>query len=340
MDAIRNTGHAHRSKSIELMKRRYVMTEALLKRTTRFLCLLIALVVSLSSHAEPDPEKLRLASVSALVAPLGDAKPLYTKRADWVMPIASITKVMTAMVVLDSGADLGEWLSVEERHYPAPVNAFSRIRPASQATRRDLLHLALMSSENRAAYLLARHHPDGYDAFIDAMNAKARELGMSRTRFVDSSGLSDENVSTAEDLLKMVNAAHGYEEIQAHTTGAQHSVRFRSPGYSLHFGNTNPLIRSSRWNLSLSKTGYLDAAGRCLVMVADIDGQATAMIMLDSFGRRTPLGDSGRIRRWLETGNGGSVAQAALRYEQEKSQTLLERFSASLDSATAVSSLD
>ncbi|MGD8174994.1 D-alanyl-D-alanine endopeptidase [Marinimicrobium sp. ARAG 43.8] len=265
----------------------------------------------------PDPLRLHLASVSAAVAPIGASAPLYHKRGDWVMPIASVTKLMTGLVVLDSGADLDEWLMVEERHFPAAANAFSRLRPGSEAPRRELLRIALMSSENYAAYLLARHHPEGYDAFIQAMNDKAQALGMTRTHFVDSSGLSDENVSTADDLLRLVNAAYASPALQELSTGGRHSVRFRKPGYTLHYGNTNPLVHSSRWDVALTKTGYLNAAGRCLVMVTEMEGEPMAVVLLNSFGTRTPLGDAGRVRRWLETGDSGQVAAAARRYEQE-----------------------
>lgn len=288
--------------------------------------------------APPDPGSLQLASIGAAVAPLGEEQPLYGKRADWVMPIASLTKVMTALVVLESGAPLNEWLTVEERHFPPAANAFSRIRPQSEATREDFLRIAMISSENYAAYLLARHHPEGYDAFIDAMNAKAKELGMTQTRFVDSSGLSDDNVSTANDLLKLARAAHANKRLRELSVAGRHSVHFRSPGYTLHFGNTNSLVHHARWDLELTKTGYLTAAGRCLMMVANVDGQPTAIVLLNSFGTRTPLGDSGRIRRWLETGEGGSVAQAAIRYEQETVQALQEQLAGS--SSTELSGTD
>lgn len=267
---------------------------------------------------ERDPSRLQLASVSALVAPLGAEEPEFAKRDDWVMPIASITKLMTALIVVESGHSLDEWLPVLDRHYPAPANAYSRIRPESEATRRNLLHIALMSSENRAAYLLARHHPEGYPAFIDAMNAKAESLGMTNTHFVDSTGLSDGNISTARDLLKLANAAYGHTLIRELSTSPGQWVQFRGPRYGLQYGNTNPLVHSGRWNVGLSKTGYLSAAGRCLLMVTEVDGTPRVVVLLDSLGTRTPLGDAGRIRRWLETGAGGTVAAAARQYEQEK----------------------
>ncbi|WP_341939513.1 D-alanyl-D-alanine endopeptidase [Marinimicrobium sp. C2-29] len=294
------------------------------------LCVSLGMAFSANAQNEEEGESparadLQVASISAIVAKVGEQEPLFSKRADWALPIASLTKMMTALVVVESDADLDEWLTVTDRHFPAAANAFSRIRPESEARREDFLRVALMSSENYAAYLLARHHPGGYDAFIEVMNAKARALGMTQTRFVDSSGLSDDNVSTAGDLLKLVQAAYTNETLRELSTDGRHSIRFRKPGYTLHFGNTNPLVHSSRWDVDLTKTGYLNAAGRCLLMVVDIDGEPTAVVLLNSFGTRTPLGDAGRIRRWLETGQGGSVAQAAKRYEQETVQALLQQ---------------
>lgn len=282
--------------------------------------LLGGLVFGPSAVAAPerDPSQLNLASVSALVAPLGAEEPEFAKRADWIMPIASITKLMTALVVVESEHSLDEWLPILERHYPAPANAFSRIRPKSEATRRNLLHVALMSSENRAAYLLARHHPEGYAAFIEAMNAKAQSLGMEDTQFVDSTGLSDANISTARDLLKLANAAYQHPLIRELTVSPGQWVQFRSPNYGLQFGNTNPLVHNGNWKVSLSKTGYLSTAGRCLLMVAEVDGEPRVVVLLDSLGNRSPIGDAGRIRRWLETGAVSTVAAAARQYEQER----------------------
>lgn len=301
-----------------------------------FSLLLGGLVFGPLANATPerDPTRLQLASVSAVVAPVGAEEPEFAKRADWVMPIASITKLMTALVVLESEQPLDEWLPVVERHYQAPANAYSRIRPESEATRRDLLHIALMSSENRASYLLARHHPDGYDAFIAAMNAKAQSLGMQDTHFVDSTGLSEANISTAQDLLKLANAAYQQPLIRELTASPGQWVQFRGPRYGLQFGNTNRLVHSERWNVSMSKTGYLSAAGRCLLMVTEVDGAPRVVVLLDSLGTRTPLGDAGRIRRWLETGTGGSVAAAARNYEQEK-VTARQRALEQTDLATA-----
>lgn len=271
---------------------------------------------------ELDPSNLQLASVAAAVGPLDGEAATYAKNAGEIKPIASITKLMTAMVVLDSGRPLDEWVTIVERDEKAPNNAYSRIRIGSQLRRGDLIRIALMSSENRAAYVLSRDYPGGRDAFIAAMNAKAESLGMTDTRFVGSSGLSPGNRSTAADLLKMVRAAYGYEKIREYTTTSYFRAHFRKPRYSLSYGNTNPLVKGNRWNVAVSKTGYLREAGRCLVMVTEIDGEEMAVVLLDSFGTRTPLGDAGRIKRWMTTGNGGSVAGAALEYEQRRTKAL------------------
>ncbi|AGA34562.1 Murein-DD-endopeptidase [Thioalkalivibrio nitratireducens DSM 14787] len=266
--------------------------------------------------------QLQLASVHAAVVDLKSGDPLYAKFADRPVPIASITKLMTAMVVLDSGQPLDEWLEITQRSDDPPKNTYSRIRIGSQATREDLLRITLMSSENLAAYLLGRNHPGGMEAFIADMNAKARALGMEQTRFVDPSGLWPDNHASASDLVKMVQAAYRYPTIREMSTTSRHRVHFRNPRYSLDYGNTNSLVSSARWNVGLSKTGYLTEAGRCLVMVAEVSDQPLVMVLLDSLGTRTPLGDAGRIRRWIETGTGGAVASAAQDYERQRASAL------------------
>jgi D-alanyl-D-alanine endopeptidase (penicillin-binding protein 7) len=259
-----------------------------------------------------------LASVNAAVAVAGANELVFGKNADRSVPIASVTKLMTALVVLDSGESLDEWLTFHKRHTPAAANAYSRIRIDSQMRRADVLRIALMSSENFAAYTLARSHPGGFDAFIESMNAKARELGMTGTRFVDPTGLSSDNVSTASDLVKLVNAAAAHSEIGKYSTTEYFRGQFRNPRYSLSFGNTNALVHRDSWGVALSKTGYLSEAGRCLVMVSQMNGKKVITVLLDSLGTRSPLGDAGRIKRWLDTGARGAVAAAARRYERER----------------------
>ncbi|MEQ9545439.1 MAG: D-alanyl-D-alanine endopeptidase [Marinobacter sp.] len=263
-------------------------------------------------------ETLQLASVNAAAAYASSNELVVDKHADRIVPIASITKLMTALVVMESGEPLNEWLAFRERHIPASANAYTRIRVGSEMRRSNMLRIALMSSENFAAYTLARHHPGGYDAFVAAMNEKARELGMNRTSFVDPTGLSVENTSTAADLIKLVNAAAKHPQIGEYSTTRYYTGQFRQPRYSLTFGNTNVLVHRDSWGVGLSKTGYLSEAGRCLVMMSNMNGKQVVTVLLDSLGTRSPMGDAGRIRRWLDTGAPGQVAAAARAYEQEK----------------------
>lgn len=281
----------------------------------QLLLALAGLVLMCAARAET----VQLASVYAAVAPLHGNELVVEKHANRQVPIASITKLMTAMVVLDAKQDLNEWLLVRPREQQLGKTAWTRMRNGSGVRRGDLLHIALMASENIACDVLARHYPGGLSAFVDAMNAKARALGMRDSVFFDPAGLSPNNRSTAEDLVKMVRAAYGYERIRAWTTSSWHQVTFRKPHYQLQYGNTNPLVSSARWDVRLSKTGYLSEAGRCLVMVADVDGKPMVMVLLDSLGTRSPVGDAARVRRWLETGDPGSIAVAALNYERERS---------------------
>lgn len=271
---------------------------------------------------ERDREPLQLASVHATIGPLEEERVWFGKRADDVTSVASLTKLMTAMVVLDSEQPLDEWLTIVERTHEVEKNAYTRMRIGSELTRASLLRIALMSSENLATHVLARHHPGGREAFIQDMNAKARSLGMTSTRFVDSSGLSAMSRSTASDMLKMVRAAYHYDHIRRFSTTPHHTARFRAPRYTLGYGNTNPLINHPRWDVQVSKTGYIAEAGRCLVMVAEVDGHPVAMVFLNSHGTRSPLGDAGRTRRWLTTGEGGVVAAAARKYEQQQAERL------------------
>lgn len=299
-------------------------------RSAGFLVLAVFLALTLSPAIALERAELRLASVNAAVAYADTDGLVYGKNADRPVPIASITKLMTALVVMDSGEPLNEWLEFRERHIPAPANAYTRIRVGSELRRGDVLRIALMSSENFAAYTLAGHHPGGYDAFVEAMNAKARQLGMMNTRFVDPTGLSVNNRSTAADLVRLVRAASKHPQIREYSTTRYFSGHFRQPRYRLAFGNTNALVHRDSWGVGVSKTGYLSAAGRCLVMLSEVDGRPVVTVLLDSLGTRSPMGDAGRIKRWLTTGAGGSVAAAARAYEQKKNAAYASSDSASV----------
>jgi len=287
----------------------------------RLLTLPLAAALPALSRAVPDPlplpdTPLHLASVHATIVDLSDGTTLFQKHAALAVPIASVTKLMTAVVTLDSGAPLDDWLEILPWERQLDKNAYSRLRIGSEARRSDLLRIALMSSENLASNVLARHHGGGSEAFVDAMNERARQLAMTATTFVDPAGLSPANRSSADDLARLIAAAHSYPDIRAFSTGHQAHVGFRKPRYALGYGNTNPLVASSRWQIELSKTGYLDEAGRCLALVTPVAGRPIAMALLNAFGTRSPLGDAGRIRRWLTTGESGEVAGAARDYEQ------------------------
>ena len=242
-----------------------------------------------------------LRSASALVLDAA-GNVIYGKDADTVRPIASITKLMTAMVVLDSGLDLDEKISVTEADRDRVQMTGSRLAEGATLSRREMLRLAIMSSENRAAAALGRNYPGGTAAFVAQMNAKAAELGMSRSRFADPAGLRVENQSTARDLGRMVSAAQQYPLIHKASTTRQLQVRpFRDRG-PLNYVNTNRLLKNATWDIALSKTGYLNESGRCLVMQAKIEGEPVSIVLLNSFGKLTPFGDSNRLRKWMVVG--------------------------------------
>ena len=242
-----------------------------------------------------------LRSAIALVYDEQGQRPLYSKNADTVVPIASVTKLMTAMVLLDAQLPPEEEISISTQDMDRYKGTRSRIRPDTVLTRGELLMLALMSSENSAAAALARTFPGGSNAAVAMMNAKARELGMHDTYFRDSTGLHSGNVSTARDLVKMIVAAQQYEAIRQHTTASSYMVQ--SGGVSsrpMRFGNTNPLLKNASWEIGLSKTGYISEAGKCLVMAATITQRPVIIVLLNSWGKHTRVGDANRIRKWME----------------------------------------
>lgn len=251
------------------------------------------------ARAGGDGPKLR--SAVALVQDAESGETLYEKNSDTVLPIASITKLMTAIVVLERGLDLEQSVavSVEDLKSTRSSRVRGRLRSGSVLTRDELLLLMLMASENRAAAALARTYPGGTEAFVAAMNAEAGRLGLDDTRFADPTGLSPDNVSSAQDLVKLVKAAHGYARIREYSTRPSAQVRAR--GGMVSFRNTNSLVRSDRWDIELSKTGYISAAGRCLVMHMRLASRELVVILLDSWGKYTRVADARRIRKWLES---------------------------------------
>jgi D-alanyl-D-alanine endopeptidase (penicillin-binding protein 7) len=245
---------------------------------------------------------LRLRSWAAVVVDQQAGRLIYAKNPDAVKPIASITKVMTAMVVLDSGAPLNEVLTVDRLDVDTLKGSSSRLKVGTRLTRGEMLKLALMSSENRAAAALARSHPQGRQAFVDAMNMKARALGMEGTQFLDPTGLNPRNRSTAYDLALMVNAGYQYSMIREFTTSSAHSVALTGARFqrTLAFHNSNRLVGNQRWDIGLSKTGYINEAGSCLVLQATIAAKPVIIVLLDSLGTFTRFADANRIKRWIE----------------------------------------
>jgi D-alanyl-D-alanine endopeptidase (penicillin-binding protein 7) len=261
----------------------------------------LVLSVGFAQAGERDTiRKIALRSSSALVQDAETGETVYGKNAETVVPIASITKLMTAMVILDAGLDLDEKITLSREDAVQMKGSRSRLRSGHSLTRGELLLLALMSSENRAAAALGHNYPGGLEAFVDAMNAKAAALQMDESRFVEPTGLSPANVSTASDLAKMVRAAHEYPLIREYSTKSRATVR--ASGRALQYGNTNNLVRSNYWEIGLSKTGYISEAGRCLVMQVRLAEKDLIVVLLDSWGKHSRIGDANRLRKWLESG--------------------------------------
>ncbi len=246
-------------------------------------------------HALDDP--LDLSASVALIVDQQSGEILYEKNPTAVLPIASITKLMTAMVTLDARLPLADPIEISEADIDTERQSRSRLRPGTRLSRGEMLNLALMASENRAAHALGRHYPGGMPAFVAAMNDKARALGMISTRFVDPTGLSSSNVSNARDLARLVRFAYGYPLIRQYSIAQELTV---DTGYRMvSFRNTNRLIDDADWNIGLSKTGFLNEAGSCLTMQASIDGRAVVMVVLDAIGRDSRFADMVRLRNWL-----------------------------------------
>lgn len=287
---------------------------------------LLAISLITASHyavAAPLNNNLKhqeLAAGSALLVDLKTNQVLYSSNPDFVAPIASVTKLMTAMVTLDAKQSLDEKLPIVIKDTAEMQGVFSRVRVGSQLSRHDTLLITLMSSENRAAASLAHHYPGGHQAFIQAMNAKAQALGMHSSRFVEPTGLSEENVSSAHDLVLLIKAAQQYPLIKQFSTTDERTVAFTKPNYTLGFRNTNALVRKDNWNIQLSKTGFTNSAGHCLVMSTEMNKRPVAFVVLDAFGKYTHMADANRLKKWLETGAITPVPAAALSYKLAKQQ--------------------
>lgn len=246
-------------------------------------------------------KKLKLRSEAALIVDRFN-NPIYDKSADTPMPIASITKLMTAVVILDSKLPLDEKITITKADRDLIRLTGSRLKYGATLTRKEMIQLALMSSENRAATSLGRTYPGGMKAFVKAMNNMAKKLGMNNSTFADPAGLKTENQASPRDLVTLVRTAHSYPLIQQATTQKKLTVRPYKKKGPLNYGNTNRLLKNKKWSIDLSKTGYINEAGRCLVMQADIAGQPLVIVLLNSFGKLTPFGDSNRIKKWIEKG--------------------------------------
>ncbi len=261
------------------------------------LCLfLAAFAVQVTAKPVRDP---KLKSSSVLVIDQRDSSVLYSRHSDVPMPIASITKLMTALVVLDAKQPLDEPIQITAADRDFPKGGFSRLTVGATLTRGDLMHLALMSSENRAAHALANNYPGGMPALVAAMNSKAAKLGMTSARFVDATGLSSQNVASPEDLSKLVIAASHNSVIREFSTDKRYAVKVRRR--MVEFRNTDNLVANPAWNIIVQKTGYIAEAGKCLVMAAVIEGRAVVIVLLDSFGKYTRVADAKRIKSWMES---------------------------------------
>ena len=252
-------------------------------------------VADLDKDGDPN-----LMSTAALVLDAKTGETLFAKNADAVHPIASITKLMTAMVVLDAKLPLDEAVQISTEDLDTLKGTKSRLPVGAHFRRDDLIRIALVASDNRAAAALGRAYPGGISAFVDAMNAKATVLGLQATRFVDSSGLAPGNVSSPADLGRMVAQASNYDIIREYSTTPALDVTLPDSGRKVAYVNTNALVRAGNWDIGVSKTGYISESGKCLVMQAMIANTPIVIVLLDSWGRLTRIGDANRIKRWLE----------------------------------------
>jgi serine-type D-Ala-D-Ala endopeptidase (penicillin-binding protein 7) len=263
--------------------------------------LILFLALSFSQlHAQEKNTNPNIRSLRAIVVNQKTGEVIYEKNSDAKASIASLTKLMTAMVVLDSHLDLSEEIKISNQDLDRMKGTGSRLPVGTTTSRLELLKIALMASDNRAASALGRTYPSGKKAFIEAMNVKAIQLGMESSKFRDPTGLDKRNVSTAKDLVKMVQAAYEYPLIREITTTPAESILLGRRNTPLGFMNTNALVRKGVWDIGLSKTGYIQEAGRCLVMQTTINQEPIIMVFLKSHGKFTRIGDANRIKKWME----------------------------------------
>ncbi|ANY62081.1 MULTISPECIES: D-alanyl-D-alanine endopeptidase [Comamonas] len=255
-------------------------------------------------HQVSDP--LDLKSSVALVMDQETSEVLLRKNDHAVLPIASITKLMTGLLVAEAKLPMDEMITITQEDVDTEKNSSSRLRVGTTLTRGEMLHLALMSSENRAAHALGRTYPGGLQHFVQLMNMKAKLLGMSETQFVEPTGLSSRNQSSAHDLATLVNVAHSNALVREFSTSPSYEVAVGNR--TLQFNNTNRLVKSDHWEIGLQKTGYISEAGRCLVMQAEVAGRKIIMVFLDSVGKYSRLGDAERVRSWVEAGGHSLLA--------------------------------
>jgi serine-type D-Ala-D-Ala endopeptidase (penicillin-binding protein 7) len=267
---------------------------------------LLAFTAAAKTIADP-----KLKSSSVFIVDQNDSTVLYSRHSDVAAPIASITKLMTALVVLEAKQSLDEPIQITESDRDFPKAAFSRLTVGATLTRGDLMHVALMSSENRAAHALGNNYPGGMPAMVAAMNAKATALGMSHSHFVDATGLSSQNVASPEDLSKLVIAASKNRTIREYSTDKNYAVRIHRR--LVEYRNTDNLVANPTWNILVQKTGYITEAGKCLVMAAVIEGRSVVIVLLDSLGKYTRVADAKRIKTWMEAGALSPHVQVSMR---------------------------
>jgi D-alanyl-D-alanine endopeptidase (penicillin-binding protein 7) len=288
-----------------------------LKKTNIFLvyAFLLLSFFSISYADESNPyskyyKDLKIKSPKAIIYDAEKDEVIYEKGANEQSSIASVTKLMTAMVLLDSGLDLDEKILISESDMDTIKGTKSKLWVGSELSRDELLHIALIASDNRAASALSNSYPGGKEAFVKAMNIKAKQLDMVSTNFVDPTGLNKNNISTATDLVKLVQAANQYPLIRTITTTASYDAYIENKNKKLSYVNTNLLVRQGIWDIGISKTGYIQEAGKCLVMQTQVVGKPIVMVFLKSYGKLTRTADANRVKIWLEKGyNQGLFAQ-------------------------------